>query len=407
MRAAIIVFMSLLSVVAGAAKPQQQVRLTVTNLASGLQDETTIFFDSTGTAPFSIFEDLGKVFNPNQTFPQIYSLSSDSVACYSNAYGVFTGPVSIAIGVRLDSVGYYGISASQISYFDAASMVLLEDRQTGNFYNMRTSSCPLYNNQPQFVIGRFVLHISYPPAITLTDADCDNLNGAVNVYQEPTIKWTGCVVYDSVGYVMGSFTNINGNFSFSSLPQGDYRVEFTYGDYVTSKFVYVRGHKIEVTASADPYLATVGLPIQFYTASTNASIFDWSFGEGTLISGVANPEMTYYQPGAFMVVVECSNQWGCYAADTLIVKVSPATGIQETAKESVKVFGSKKNIVIENLSAGSTNWLVSNLIGERVAEGKTTASTETIALNDQPDGVYIVSLNGPTGRLSRKIILKD
>lgn len=407
MRLTVTAFLSFLCAVGIAAKPQQQVRLTVANLATGLQDETTIFFDSTGTTPFSIFEDLGKVFNPNQSFPQIYSLSSDSVACYSNAYGLFTGPVSISIGVRLDSVGYYSISASQISYFDAASMVLLEDRQTGNFYNLRTSSCPLYNNQPQFVIGRFVLHISYPPAITLTDADCDNLNGAINVYQEPTVKWTSCEVFDSVGFTMGSYSNINGNFSFTGLPQGNYTVEFTYGDYVTTKFAYVRGHKIEVTASADPYVATVGQPVQFYTATTNAGIFDWSFGEGSLISGVANPEMTYYQSGAFMVVVECSNQWGCYAADTLIVKVGQATGIAETGAEPVKVFGAKKSIVMENLAAGETNWIVSNLLGESVAVGNAANSTETIDLNNQPNGVYIVTLNSPQGRLSRKIILKD
>lgn len=407
MKLTITAFLTFLLTFGFAAKPQQQVRLTVANLATGLQDETTIFFDSTGTTPFSIFEDLGKVFNPNQSFPQIYSLSSDSVACYSNAYGLFTGPVSISIGVRLDSVGYYSISASQISYFDAASMVLLEDRQTGNFYNLRTSSCPLYNNQPQFVIGRFVLHISYPPTITVSDADCDNLNGALNINQEPSVRWTSCEVYDSVGFTMGTYSNVNGLFSFANLPRGNYSVEFTYGDYVTTKFAYVPGHKIEVTASADPYVATVGQPVQFYTATTNASIFDWSFGEGSLISGIANPEMTYYQSGAFMVIVECSNQWGCYAADTLIIKVGQATGIAETGAEPVKVFGAKKRIVMENLAAGETNWVVSNLLGESVAAGNAANSTETIDLNTQPNGVYIVTLNGSQGRLSRKIILKN
>jgi hypothetical protein len=401
-------FLSILCVVALAATPLKRVKVVVENNVTGLQDETTVFFDSTGVPAFSLFEDFSKTFNPSQWVPQVYTLSSDSVACSANAYGLFTGPVSISMGVRLDTAGYYTLAASLIEDFDPTSIVVLEDRQTGNFYNLRSATCVFYNNQAQFVIGRFVLHISFPPVISITDADCNDLGGAIHVTQEPTIAWTSCIAYDSVGLVMGSYFNINGSFTFSMLPEGNYTLAFTHGDYITNKNVFVRGHKIEVSITASTYLAAIGETIQFNSATTNASIFTWNFGDNTIITGVANPEVTYFQPGIYTVVVECSNVRGCYASDTLTVKITPATGINESAKQEIKMFGSGKTIVMENLPATNNSaWVVTNLLGARVAEGKTSGSTETIQLYGQPDGVYIVSLNGTNGRLSRKIILKN
>lgn len=385
-----------------------QLKLLIANSNNTLYDETTLYIGQGTTPAFNLFEDIAKGFNPSMAVPQIYSLSNDSVACNINQYGPFTTSVSISLGIRTDTSGFFVIYPSLIENFDQASILLLEDRLTGVFHDLRGNNYNFYTNQGGFIMGRFILHISYPPLITTIEADCNNWDGKINVIQEPTIAWTSCRLYNSTGQLMGSYFNINGNFTFHFLPEGNYVVVFTYNDYIANKQIFVKGNKVEVEISASTYNAIVGQQVQFYSITKNASTYVWDFGDNTIITGVSNPEMSFYEPGIYPVILKCTNAMGCEASDTLIMNISQGTDIKNNSWSNLRVFAAGQNVLIENLSVNTTyTWSITNILGSVIAQGTTSSVNEQIALPDAPAGIYVVTLQANGQRLSKKVLLKN
>jgi PKD repeat protein len=338
--------------------------------------------------------------------PQIYTLTSDSIACLINGYGSFVSAVKIGVGIKTDTSGSFGIFPSLIDNFDAASIIQLEDRVTGIFHDLRGNHYNFSVTQGQLITGRFVLHVSYPPIISTVDADCNDAGGSVEIVQDSSIAWTLCRLYDSLGVLMGSYANINGNFAFNYLHEGNYTLSFVYNDYTVYKSVYVKGHRVDVNITASAYTAAVGQLIQFFSFVSNATYYMWSFGDGTIITGITNPEVGYYEPGTYMVILNGSNIYGCKSADTITVTIVAATGITPPPKQEVTITAVPQGIILQNMVEGNAyQWQVTNLLGSVVATGTTYGSTETIMLGNQPTGVYLVTLSSLQGRLTKKILL--
>ncbi|MCW5908102.1 MAG: T9SS type A sorting domain-containing protein [Chitinophagales bacterium] len=403
-----IAFSILFSVSLSAGQSAMQLKLLIVNNSGTLSDETTLYIGQGTTPAFNLFEDIAKGFNPSTIVPQIYSLTSDSVACSINQYGDFTSSVAISLGVRTDTSGFFSIYPSLIDNFDQASILLLEDRMTGTFHDLRGNHYNFYSSQGGFVIGRFVLHISYPPVITTIEADCENWDGKIKVMQEPVITWTSCRAFDGNGLLMGSYFNINGNFTFHFLPEDTYNVVFTYNDYIVTKQIFVKGNKVEVDISASTYNAIVGQMVQFFSLTKNATNYVWDFGDNTLITGISNPEMSFYEAGIYPVVLKCTNAKGCEASDTLMMNITEGTSIKNNSLNNVRVFSSRQDIVIENLQPNAPYiWSVTNILGSVVAQGTTSSINERITLPDAPSGVYVVTLQANGQRLSKKVLLKN
>ncbi len=401
------IFLSL-PVLSQAANNKKQVKLIIRNNSSGLSDEATIYFDN-GTSPQYIFsEDAKKVFNPTPLVPQLYSLSSDSIPCMLNSYGDFSGPATIRLGLKVDTAGEYGIYLNLLDNFDATSLILLEDKQTGVIHNLRNGYYHFFLLSAQLNPDRFVLHISYPAIINKTDANCNNLGGSISIDQDTSIVWNTCAAFDSVGFPMGSYNNINGNFSFNSLPEGNYRIVFTYNDYSTTKYVYVAGNMVSVSISASTYTSTIGQVIHFYSTTTNTAYYDWNFGDNTIITGISNPEIFYSQIGVYQVVLRCSNSYGCFSSDTLTITITDAVGIDDPSKINPQVYNIRKDIFIQSPTSWSGYiYSVNNILGATVTTGKAEGSSQRISLSDQPDGIYILTLRNKNYRFSKKLFLND
>jgi PKD repeat protein len=398
---------SLLSFAGTNGLGKKQVKLIVQNNTTGFADEATIYLDYGTSAAYNFQEDAPKTFNSATNVPQIYTLTSDSVACLVNGYGPFISAVTIGVGVRTDTSGTFSIFQSLLDNFDEASIIQLEDRATGIFHDLRGSDYTFTVTQSQLITGRFVLHISYPPIIATTDADCGNTNGSIEVVQDSTIAWTTCKLFDSVGIIIATYPNITGSFSFNYLPEGNYNLSFTYNDYTVYKPVYVVGHSVSVSITASSLTATVGQIIQFYSYVSNATYYTWNFGDGTIVTVVANPEVAFYEAGTYTVILQTGNAHGCQSSDTLTITITAPTGITEQAEKEIAVVAQKGSITISNLAENSNyHWQVVNLLGAVVSEGNTTGSLQVIPLNNQPQGIYLITLSKPGTRLTKKFLLR-
>lgn len=384
-----------------------RVTLTITDVTSFFGDHTDIYFGSGTTTTFVPIQDNAKVFNVDTAYPQLYSLSSDNVDCFSNGYGDFTACTEVPLGFRVQGGSTYRIEASLIANFDPASIVQLEDKTLGIFQSLLDGPYIFQASQFEHSVNRFVLHVSYPPSVTTIAAGCNNDDGVISVYQEPCINWDVCSVLDSSGQIIQTYSNINGNFSFSGLPEGAYSLTFQYGMYVTAKSVTVDGHQIQANISAPTINGFTGEAMIFSAEANNADDYNWNFGDSSEVTGIANPDYTYYEPGTYTVTVVCTNVYGCSDTATITVVINQGTSVQEVNQNDFRIFTRSKNMNI--IFSTPTNVPLKselyNLEGKLLLTNTLASSITSIDLHHLSAGIYIVAIKGRENIFSRRIIL--
>ncbi|MCX6200396.1 MAG: PKD domain-containing protein [Bacteroidetes bacterium] len=382
---------------------KKQIRLRILDTLSTVYDETNIYLDLGSTSAYSYPEDGQKIVDTSSGAPYIYSFTSNNIPCFSNSYGNFTNPVSIPIGFRVGSSGTFRFMTTFLDNFDATSIVQLEDKTLGVFHDLRQGDFELAFAQAQTDDNRFVLHVSYPAIISTADADCNNTNAIITITQDTSIVWSLCALYDDSLNLLNSFSNINGVFNFASLTEGNYNLVFAFGVYTTIFPVSVNGHQIVVDAMASKYYAAVDESIHFSVLASHANHFVWDFGDGTLITGVANTDNYYPTAGEYLVTITCSNNYGCSAMDTFSVFIAASTGVPTLSDNAISINAKGKSITILNRSQEELTFQLFNTAGSLLDSRMITTPTSDINLPSLTSGLYILQLKSTNGNLTKKI----
>jgi PKD domain/Secretion system C-terminal sorting domain len=405
--AAITGFILALAFSTNAATTQLQMQLEVVDAANNQMDLAFIYFaPGTGTT-YRYPEDQQKNMDTVMDIPQLYSFSSDSIACYSNGYGDFSSTAVIPLGLNVPSDTTYVLSLAGMNNFDGATLVLLEDRQTGTFTNLRTGSYTLHVYQAGAINNRLYLHVTIPPALVTTASGCANNNGLVSVEQDSSVLWTSCTLFDVNGQPVKSYYSATGNFNFSGLPQGDYNVIFLYNGYQSSKPVQVNGHHIEVNMTASDLSAAVGQAVDFYTNALNVDAYTWQFGDSTVEAGVANPTYTYTHAGNYVVTLTASNAYGCEATATLNMDIGVATGLANINPNPITMINDDKTlkIGIANVIDNNYSYELYNTAGQLLGTGPVSSRNFDINLSGLAAGVYMISVKWNAGTYTKKIVV--
>lgn len=386
-----------------------RVTLTITDVASFFGDHTNVYFGAGTSTAFVPIQDNAKVFNVDTTYPQLYSLSSDNVDCFSNGYGDFIACTEVPLGFRVEGGSSYRIETTGIENFDSACIIQLEDKLLGIFHKLLDGPYIFQQALFQHSANRFVLHISYPPSITSVAAGCNNDDGVISVYQEPCINWDVCFAQNSAGQIVQTYTSINGSFSFSGLPEGSYLVIFQHGNYITSKSVTLDGHQILSSINVSTTNGVTGEPIIFSAVANNADDYSWTFGDSSEISGVANPDYTYYEPGTYTVTVISTNIYGCSDTAAITVVINQGTSIAEMNENDLLVFTQSKtlNVFFSVAMAASLKAELYNLEGKQLLTNTLVSSNSSIDLHHLSSGMYVVAIKGGVNIFSRTIILTE
>lgn len=400
----LITFFLACNLLLSATPGKREIKLSIRNTDNQFTDVTTIFLDQ-GTSPTYLFqEDAKKVFNPNMLVPQIYCLTSDSVECQTSGFGPFTSTMIIPIGFKLDTIGQFTIFLSLIDNFDPTTILRLEDRTTGVFYNLRSQDFSFTLETPQKNNNRFRLHISQPAVIQTSDALCNDNDGSITITQDTSIVWTACQLFDSSGTLLYTTPNATGTFTYTNLAEGNYNLAFILGNYVVTKPIHVDGYAINVSIGSSTQNAAVGQEVQFFSMTTNTTGFAWTFGDSSIITGIANPQFAYYTPGTYTVILRASNAQGCVAFDTLIITVSTATSIDEAENASGKLIVQNKTIRVENFPYPSVFELF-NLNGQLIYSDSVEAIQQGLPFTGLQNGLYVARLSGQSFVHTQKILL--
>lgn len=390
-----------------AVNDAEQVRLRIQDGQTGFSDDATIYLDAGVTPAYSYNEDIQKVMNINQFIPQIYSLTTDSVACLTNANGAFSQSVVIPIGFRVSDSSVYRISATLLENFDPTTVIQLEDRQLGVFHDLRLGIYSFNVNQAAQQDDRFYLHISYPTAITTAVAGCNNNNGKIICQQDTALTWNSVQLYDANNTLINSFYNVTGHFEFTLLPEGNYNLAFTCGAYTTTMPLAVSGNQVVASIIISNDTVAVGQPIQFSASATNSTQYVWDFGDGSIISGVVNPEFYYWFPGSYTVVLTASNSYGCFDSAVVDVEVLNAvSGIDDKKEQKFRVFADNRTLQLQLSELKSaTQLIIYDMAGHRLMQFDVQAANQSFFLANTPPGIYLASLHSEDGRLTQKFVV--
>ena len=387
-------------------KAQVVIRLQAQN---GNIDEATLYFDQ-GIHPVYVYqEDAQKVFSHVAGVPVLYSLSSDLISCSINGFGSPASSEEVALGASVDADGTYDISAPFLDNVDPTSIVRLEDRKLWVFTDLREGKYTTQLLASDSATGRFFLHISSPIKSTFTNAGCSNNDGDIAIVPDNTVSWTTCTLLDAFNNQVGAYNNINDPFDFTGLAEGDYYMVLAYGNYSTTQAFHISGHYVVSNIIASKQNVEVGEAIDFSAIATNANNFHWDFGDGTLITGVANPTINYYEPGDYVVNMTCSNDYGCTdnAQINITVTIATISGIKDTKENSTNVYAAGKQITVKlgNEVSGDAQMQVYNLIGQSVYSSSINSRSSVFGLDDQPMGCYIVSVKNAGALNTKRVFL--
>jgi PKD repeat protein len=389
-----------------ASATRQQVTVVLADTQGSAYDQTSVYFDLGTSTTYIYPEDVQKTFDTSASALQIFSYSSDGVKCYSNGYGHFTSTVVIPIGVKVPG-GSYVFSASVLANFDPNTLILFEDRATGTYTDMRQSIYTIHISGDEVDSARFYLHITYPPVISSVISGCNNNDGSIIITEDSSVTWTSCTLFDSAMTRIAGYSNITGNTRFTALAAGVYYVGFTYGTYTTNQSINIQTSQVVAGVSASATHVAVKQNIAFGAVANNATGYEWDFGDGTLITGVAHLEYFYYEPGVYNVTLKCSNTYGCAAYAYTTIYVSVSTDVQSLNSYNLSVIPDNGSVVIrisEPVKSGCTYQIV-DVAGKQIASGSITAQENTVNLACHSAGVYIVTVKDAATFVSKKIYL--
>jgi choice-of-anchor B domain-containing protein len=156
-----------------------------------------------------------------------------------------------------------------------------------------------------------------------------------------------------------------------------------------------------------------GLAVGFTNASSNATSYEWTFGDGTT-SNAANPTHTYAAEGQYQVTLEATNDCG-FAVYTQTLNL--VTNGLEQLDASKYQLSASPNPFSEELAVNyslngqfsDANLLVFNVFGQQVGAYPLTATAGSMKLGDgiSQSGVYFIRLqvDGKTTKALRVVKL--
>lgn len=226
----------------------------------------------------------------------------------------------------------------------------------------------------------------------------------------------GCVTHivnfqnNSVGTInnfLWTFEGGNPNTSMDENPQviyetpGLYDVQLEiYGGQGNDTILMMEAIEVlaEPIASFDYFSPNQGV-INFNNNSTNATLYEWDFGDGSPVVNEEMPFHNYNSVGNFVVTLIASNE---YCSNTFTDTISILTSTNELELSDVRIFPNPSSdfVTIELQNDDKVSFDVFSIDGKRI-EGLSGefSKSKKLDVKEIPAGVYSISImqNGKQG----------
>lgn len=305
----------------------------------------------------------------------------------------------------------YTFTASGLSSFDPTSYVLLEDKVVGgNWHNFRHNNAYSFNQTTGEDPNRFVLHFTPAASITSTGSSCAG-DGQISVTQPGIANWSYAIT-DNQGNMKGSgVLNQNSPINQGNLAAGNYTLTLQDNQgYTVVKSVTVGGvSTVDAAFTMSSGSAQVYQNINFHCTTPNAVDYEWEFSDGTIITGVANPDYAFLEPGTYTVTLTVTNQDGCQSTITQVINVTESTtGIADLTKAELQVYSFRNNVIVDfsKMKDVDATIQVYNMLGQELSnEPFTTSSIYRKNITNVEAAYVIVKINNNGTIYTKKVFI--
>jgi autotransporter-associated beta strand protein len=374
---------------------------------NGFRDKTTVYFVEGATDAYEpLVNDASKRLS-RSVQPTLYTLIDGQMTGINALAPLAAGPRSVPLALKPGQNGNFTLSVKTLEGFPASALVLLEDLETGTITNLMEVDSYSFTMSTSEANERFVLHFVPGAELTLNATACDGSGGSA-VVNIPAATWDTYQLINSELMLLESGLASEPSLIFSDLSAGEYRLLLSRGGYEASENLLITQPAVAEagfeTAEAEGYYA--GEPIQWLDRSAGAADYRWDFGDGTILSGVAEPLHSYASPGEYRIVQEVWSADGC--ADLLeqsLTVQARISGIEDEISLSTLVWNQGLQVFVEGegLLAGTPLRLL-DLTGRTVAAQ--TCNSSPCSIEAPAAGAYLLML-GEGVQPARKLILHD
>ncbi|MBX7203775.1 MAG: PKD domain-containing protein, partial [Bacteroidia bacterium] len=369
-------------------------------------DEAVLYIDNRASDAFDRILDAPKMLGTLEGLPNLYTLAGEENVSI-NALSELKLDKTIPLDVVVTQAGTHLLEVLELKNFDPSSIVLLEDRQKGVFYNLRNVANLSYDLQPGTISGRFFIHLK--PGITFeaTAETCKKLDGKITL-TNPSNSPRKLIVSDVSGQVRFEKAAFTGTIVVNGLETGNYNVQLTGAE----GSVYTLQVEIPDAIAANPDFNAssteieAGQEIQFNANSLAPLVqYNWFVGP-TQLSSLPSFSYTFSEPGIYPVELKVTRGL-CSESSVQNIFVNPTGGTGNfKASYHIKVYPnpSSEYLGVE-LGSGYKDALkeveITDAAGRQVykgnAEGVSATGKLNLAVHHLANGAYNLSLLFNTG----------
>lgn len=369
------------------------------------KDEAIVYFEKNATQSFDGNYDAAKFFSTNPLNPSI-STVIDTRDLSINGIPFQAKTIHVPVRVTAGISGTYNISWTGLNSFSPNACFTLEDTENGNIINLKTNEIYYFNLEAGYQSPRFILHIDLPLPTASVAASCNNTNdGSITLQNQ---SGSNCLVnLQSNNQLLASVQFSGLTHTFNNLLPGVYTIVYPEASVCgnMSENIEVKAAKtVMATIQASATRAGISETITFKAPKNKGTVHHWNFGDGSTATGEV---VTHAYPNEAVYTVSLTSVKGnCEDTKSIDITVKSTSSLNRDYAEVQNVNGSYYAIFNADMMVNA-NIKVHNALGQLVGnvitfEGKN--GTVLININDEPEGVYIVSINSGNNTITRKII---
>ncbi len=379
---------------------------------NGFMDKTKVYFSPSATEGFDAMNDDGRKRYSRSGQPTLYTLSDGEMTGINGRRPLAEGPRAIPLALKPGQSGSFTISVNTLDGFPATAVILLEDLETGAFHNLTTDPAYTFNMDATDVPERFVLHFIPGVELSTASANCEGINGSLEVTLPAAIggfSWDNYRLVDSEGLVLDAGIPAGSSLNFNELQAGAYDLFLSSGSYEVEENLNI-GRLLSASAGFEAASAEIyaGEEVLWINLSEGAAEYRYDFGDGTILSGVAEPTHTFAEAGEYSVMQEVWSADGCADMSVQSIEVMARVGSGLNGPDQAQLISWTQGLqVYVQLSDEQLGHVVrlSDVLGRSVSSQRCMQSP--CMLEAPAAGAYILIHESARGLQTQTLILQQ
>lgn len=376
---------------------------------NGFSDISYLYFNKNATDQFDLNWDCQKRLSDNgqptlytETFSERLSLNGKGLKDYGKI---------IPLGLSPGNNGQFTLSFSGMETFPNSSIVYLEDKQTGIWTDIRTNPNYVFNMNTNDSFDRFNIHFTKPIELIYSSENCEGNNGLIQlnfgeqIINNNILNWQ-YIISNNQGIIESGTEN--SLVELTNLTPSTYDIELSINGYsITYQIILEDREQVTSLFEVPAIELFAGYNITFNNLSIGANQFEWQVDNQTISS--SNLDYTFDEAGTYEIQLTAENNF-CrdIYVDTVTI-FDKITGITTNkALQNIPIFCNQQSIIVDltELKLEETKIIIYDFTGKKIVEKENASKIETINMNSNAKGTYLVKVITKKGNITKKVFLK-